>query len=210
MPKYLNTSTEFVPYAGGIVLPEEYVDVPYYINDARLVLQSTTSYPVVDTVLVDESVVVAAGTAVTGEAIGTGDGETLVFYLDNYGTAGVYAYTPTIYVDGVEVESGVTVDLDGTVTFDVAPGDTLAITADYTSCTDSVLNIPYTASYELTLLSESGIILTRFGGAGSNSMRIDENIGYSGRLKWGWCNHLRFTSVEGGTVRVVSTVIHPM
>ena len=76
--------------------------------------------------------------AVTGEAVGTGDGSETVFNLDNKEIRNL-----TVYVDGVE-ETGISLDNSeyvdnnysshfcrGVITFDTAPGNGLAITADY-------------------------------------------------------------------------------
>ena len=64
---------------------------------------------------------------ITAEAVGTGDGTTTVFTLDNTPIGGV----ADIYVDGGLVAPA-DYDLTGeTITFDTAPGNTLAITADY-------------------------------------------------------------------------------
>lgn len=65
------------------------------------------------------------------EAVGTGNGIATVFTLDN---VPVQADSQNIYVDGVlkaETTDYTFVDATGTITFLVAPADTLAITATY-------------------------------------------------------------------------------
>lgn len=69
-----------------------------------------------------------SGTDVTGEAVGTGDGETVGFALDNVNVDAV-----TIYVDAVAQAPGaVTVTPAGSVTFAEAPAQDAVITANYT------------------------------------------------------------------------------
>jgi len=82
---------------------------------------------------------------VTGESVGTGDGTTTVFYLDN---RCVQENTETIYLDGVaQAQTGVyTVDYDlGKVTFYTAPGSGVVITADYTY----FVWTPFTITFDL-------------------------------------------------------------
>lgn len=65
------------------------------------------------------------------EAVGTGDGVTTVFTLDNFP---VEADSQNIYVDGVlkaETTDYTFVDATGAITFLAAPANTLAITATY-------------------------------------------------------------------------------
>lgn len=80
--------------------------------------------------------------AVTGQAVGTGDTETKTYDLVKTYTDGTYTYnrinilpvvaTVKIYFDGIEQESGWSVDREAaTVTFDAAPGDGVVITADF-------------------------------------------------------------------------------
>lgn len=213
MPKYYNTSNEFVSYAGGIVLPGQYVDLPYYIHDSRLVLQSDSNYSVPDTVLVDETVVVPAGTTVTNESVGTGDGSKTTFALAVNSEPDQYSYNVTVYANATPVTSGVSVTPRGVVTFDTPPANGVTITASYTKCEDVVLDIPYSSAYNLTLIYENddtNSVLVRFAGPEGKALRIDKLVGYDGRLKWCWCNHLRFISESGGSIRVVATMIHPM
>jgi hypothetical protein len=76
------------------------------------------------------------GEDITAEDVGTGDGIETVFELDYQ----AMDYKETIKVDGVAKTRGTdyTVDYTGgtggvtKITFNTAPGDTLAITADYT------------------------------------------------------------------------------
>lgn len=59
-----------------------------------------------------------SGTAITGEAIGTGDGSTVNFATDFPLLTG----TPKIYIDGVEQTTGVTVDLNKPTLFNTDDG----------------------------------------------------------------------------------------
>lgn len=70
----------------------------------------------------------------TGISIGTGNGTATEFNLPN---DLIIAGTLKVYIDGIET-TDFTVDLtNGVITFTTAPGDTVAITADYTSSYDS-------------------------------------------------------------------------
>lgn len=71
-----------------------------------------------------------AGIAVSSEAVGTGDGTETDFTLDN---TSIISDTVTIYIDGSAVdEDDYTLNLEtGALVFDTAPGNTLAVTADY-------------------------------------------------------------------------------
>ena len=74
--------------------------------------------------------------AITGEEVGTGDGETKEFKLDRP----VVPSTSTIYVDGVELTETTDYTLDGTtgdVAFAVDPSDGAEITADYQTGLDA-------------------------------------------------------------------------
>jgi len=70
-------------------------------------------------------------TSISGENVGTGDGNTKTFYLDN---PPVVRDSETIYVDGVSQtkDTDYTIDyLTGKITFTSAPPDGASITADY-------------------------------------------------------------------------------
>ena len=70
--------------------------------------------------------------SVTGEAVGTGDGATTEFLLDNYP---VKSGSLTVYVDGVAKTEGTDYNVDyntGKITFTSAPANGASITADYT------------------------------------------------------------------------------
>jgi uncharacterized protein (TIGR02217 family) len=80
--------------------------------------------------------------SITGQAVGTGDGETKIFNLKKTYSDGTYTYerinilpvvaTVKIYFDEVEQESGWSVDREAaTVTFTSAPGEGVVITADF-------------------------------------------------------------------------------
>lgn len=71
----------------------------------------------------------AGDVSVAAEAVGSGDGNTVTFGLDY---TNVKAGTLTVYLNGVAT-ADLTSDLAaGTITFNVAPGAGVAITADYT------------------------------------------------------------------------------
>jgi hypothetical protein len=75
---------------------------------------------------------VAYETAVTGENVGTGDGSTTTFYLDN---TPVKPLSETVYVDGQAQtrDTDYTIDYDtGAITFTTAPASGATITVDYT------------------------------------------------------------------------------
>lgn len=75
------------------------------------------------------------------EAVGTGDGTEVTFYLDN---TPIVSGSEVIYVDAVVVPAAdYSIDYaTGEIVFTAAPGVTVAITADYTEAIDYRANIP--------------------------------------------------------------------
>lgn len=83
-------------------------------------------------------------TEVTGEAVGTGDGATTNFTLDD---PPVVAGSEIIYVDGV-INEAYTIDYaTGEIVFDSAPGHDNDITADYQA--GEAITASYTGRYDL-------------------------------------------------------------
>lgn len=79
-----------------------------------------------------------ASGVITGEAVGTGDGATTVFYLAYFP---IKSATTTMYVNGVSAPA--TVDLEtGKVTMNTAPGNGTALTADYSLVFEGTGPIP--------------------------------------------------------------------
>lgn len=71
---------------------------------------------------------------VSNEDVGTGDGSTKDFYLDNENVA---QYSETIYKNGTALTRDTDYTMDyfaGEISFDTAPADGDKITADYTKC----------------------------------------------------------------------------
>ena len=104
---------------------------PYKITNTESEITWTATTPTDTSVAIEAQV--KGTTAITDEAVGTGDGTTKVFYLEYWP-----ADTPAVKVDGV-AETGFTLGNDRrTITFDTAPADTEPITASYTAVDDSV------------------------------------------------------------------------
>lgn len=103
---------------------------------------------------------------VAGESVGTGDGSETDFAFDH---KSIVASSETIYSDGVEVDAAdYTIDYTlGTITFDTAPAESKAITADYTYLEQTVKRAywgaPPTTMKDLpcviNALSETGRVL---------------------------------------------------
>jgi len=103
--------------------------MPHLITDTSADIAWTATTPI-DTTLAIEAQVKST-TAITDEAVGTGDGVETVFTLDHWP-----ANTPTITVNAV-AETGFTLGDDRrTITFDTAPADGHAILASYTAVDD--------------------------------------------------------------------------
>ena len=89
-------------------------------------------------VLANLSITIITTTAVTAEAVGTGDGAATVFTLANNP---VLTNSETVYLDGASQTRGVnyTINFDtGAITFTAAPGAGVAVTADYTHGIEAV------------------------------------------------------------------------
>lgn len=108
------------------------------------------NYPVIS---VQQIIMNAQPTDVSGEAVGTGNGVVTAYALDN---TPIVHDSEIIYVDGVSV-TNYTIDYStGAITFTGTP-PTGAITADYTYCTSGT--IP--ASTEYLVRKDSGMILIK-------------------------------------------------
>ena len=75
-------------------------------------------------------------TSVVGEAVGTGDGTIVDFTLAN---AGFITGSLIVYLDGTETTEYTAVESTGVITFSTAPGEGVAVTADYTYGVDPVV-----------------------------------------------------------------------
>ena len=108
-------------------------------------------YPVIT---LHQLIINAQPTDITTEAVGTGDAVETAFTLDKNPV--VYS-SVRMYVNAVETVA-FSIDYDtGIVTFDSAPGDGLAVTADYTHCSGGVI----VSSANYLLRAQEGVIILK-------------------------------------------------
>lgn len=104
-----------------------------YTGDLLITLYLTNPDQLIDsyTYFTTQVNVKTLSSQVVAEAVGTGNASTTVFYLDN---APVNPTTLIVYLAGVAKTEGTDYTVNyvtGTITFTVAPGNTVAVTADY-------------------------------------------------------------------------------